>query len=448
MQLYSIYNRLWHWARPWLERRLARLALTRHPDYADRPEERFGQLRWSPEWGQPIWIHAVSVGETRAAQPLIARLRQAYPDRPILLTHMTPTGREVGTATWSHDPAIHQAWAPYDARAWVEAFLESAQPTLLILLETELWPNWLRVAAERELPVALLNARLSERSYRRYRRWQRWLPLAWSAVRVVGAQTPADATRLAALGAPHVAVTGNLKFDQPTSPELLARGRQWRQHLGGRAALLWASTREGEERLLLDAWERLCESFPTHWQTPLLVIVPRHPERCDEVGEFLTHRRYRWARRSETPPHAALDVWLGDSLGEMTAYYALSRAALIGGSWKPFGGQNPLEAIAAGCPPIVGPHVFHFEALVASGRQARAIVQCPDAASALRHALRLIHSPERHADQLAKGALFLAAHRGATERTLALLTPLLGPAHAAHLPVPPHAPAAAPYSKS
>jgi 3-deoxy-D-manno-octulosonic-acid transferase len=447
MPLYPIYDRLWYWGRGVLTARLEHLARTRHPGYADRIGERFGELRWPEGFGRPIWVHAVSVGETRAAQPLIARLRQRYPELPILLTHMTPTGREVGAATWSHDPAVYQAWAPYDAPAWINAFLEASQPRLLVLLETELWPNWLRAAAARGLPVALVNARLSERSFARYRRWQRWLPLAWSAIQAVGAQTRNDAERFVALGAPTVHITGNLKFDQPTDPELIARGRQWRHHLGGRAALIWASTRDGEERLLLDAWERLSESFPTHWQVPLLVIVPRHPERCDEVADLLTQRRYRWSRRSEAPPHAGLDVWLGDTLGEMTAYYALARAALIGGSWKPFGGQNPLEAIAAGCPPIVGPHVAHFEALVAAGRQSQAIVQCPKPEPALRYALRLLHSPELHAEQLAKGAIFLAAHRGATERTVALLDPLLGkasmPLTSSEAPLP-----TTPYSKS
>jgi len=424
---YHIYNLLWRWAQPWLIKRLERLAATRHPGYGERIAERFGQLAWPQGLARPIWLHAVSVGETRAAQPLIAALRRTYPQTPILLTHMTPTGWETGATTWSSDPFVIQAWAPYDHEAWVEAFLTATQPRAQLLMETELWPNWLRVAHAHALPVVLINARLAERSFRRYRRLERLLPLPWHALTQIAAQTPADAERFRQLGVERVTVTGNLKFDQTPDPEKVALGRTWRRELGDRPAIVWASTREGEERLLLDAWERLLENFPPQWRVPLLVIVPRHPERCDAVGELLTQRRYHWARRSETAPHAGLDVWLGDSLGEMTAYYTLAGAALIGGSWKPFGGQNPLEAIAAGCPPIVGPHVAHFDDLVATGRRARALVQCPDTEAALRYALRLIHSAELHADHVARGALFLAAHRGATARTLELLRPILTP---------------------
>ncbi|MBW7657703.1 3-deoxy-D-manno-octulosonic acid transferase [Hydrogenophilus thermoluteolus] len=430
VRTYHIYDRLWHWARPLLEKRLKRLAEPLHPGYAEGIAERFGVVTWPETLARPVWVHAVSVGETRAAQPLIAAIRRLYPTLPVLLTHMTPTGRETGANAWSSDPLVRQAWAPYDHSAWVAAFVAATRPRALLLMETELWPNWLRVAQETAMPVALINARLSERSFRRYRRWQRWLPIAWEALTLIAAQTADDAERFRELGAKHVVVTGNLKFDQTPNPELVALGKSWQRHLGNRAALVWASTRDGEEKLLLDAWERLLETFPPQWRAPLLVIVPRHPERCDAVGALLTQRRYQWARRSETLPNPGLDVWLGDSLGEMTAYYTLARAALIGGSWKPFGGQNPLEAIAAGCPPVVGPHVFHFAELVTTGRRSRAIVQCPDPEAGLRYALRLLHSAELHAEHVAQGALFLAAHRGATERTMATVAPLLTPSAA------------------
>ena len=383
------------------------------PEYRRHWRERLG---WAPAAGvrPQIWVHAVSVGETRAAAPLIQNLRERYPGHDLLLTHATPTGRETGRALFGE--SVRQAYLPYDFAPLTWLFLRRARPALGIVMETELWPALFRACHRRGIPLLLLNARLSERSARGYARFR---PLARAALHDltgIAAQTQADAARLRDLGAESVTLTGNIKFDAaPAEPH--ARDRL-RALTGTRFTLLCASTREGEEVLLLDALSDLPRLNPD-W---LLLIVPRHPQRFDQVAALLDARGLAWQRRSEEEPlRADTAVLLGDSMGEMAAYYAAADLCYVGGSLLPLGGQNLIEAAAAGCPALLGPHTWNFMQAAEEAIACGAALRIEDAAG-LRTAAESLHAhPERLAAMQAAGLAFAAANRGATARTLTLI---------------------------
>ncbi|MFM8767383.1 MAG: 3-deoxy-D-manno-octulosonic acid transferase [Rubrivivax sp.] len=440
-----LYSSLLRLALPlWLARLWWRGA--REPGYRQHLGERLG-------WGAPqapgaLWVHAVSLGETRAAAPLIEALRERLPGVPLLLTHGTATGREAGAALLQ--PGDRQVWLPIDMPGAVRRFLERQRPALGVLMETEVWPNLQAQAARSGVPMVLANARLSERSAAKGRRLGLLMRPALGAMRCVLAQTQTDAQRLRALGATDVRVMGNLKFDLIPREDLLALGRRWRQTLG-RPVVLAAVTREGEEQALLQAWLAQRDAWRVSTaqtavdantagqldgaesRPPLLLIVPRHPQRFDEVGGLVTAAGLQLARRSawtaselmtsDEPPISAraADVWLGDSLGEMALYYGLADAALLGGSFAPLGGQNLIEALACGCPIVVGPHTFNFAEAAAGAIEAGAaerVARLPDAVARLRQWL----SPgraEAHAQRQATGRAFAALHRGAAQRMAA-----------------------------
>ena len=372
-------------------------------------------------YGQPLlWLHAVSVGETRAAQPLVAALLEAYPDQALLLTCMTPTGRAAARDAYArYGERVNCVYLPYDYPFAIRRFLRHFRPRAGLIMETEVWPNLVAVCNRAGMPLALVNARLSERSAGRYRRLAALARPAFAGLAWVGAQTASDAERLRALGARTVHVTGNLKFDVATAPELVARGAAWRAARGDRRMLLAASTREGEEALLLDVLGPLLRAGH------LLCLVPRHPQRFDEVARMVATRGFTLARRSQGEASAETEVWLGDSMGEMPAYYAAADCAFIGGSLLPYGGQNLIEACEAGCPVLIGPHTRNFmqaaEAAIAAGAALRVV----DAAGLAQRALRLLDSPAEGARMGAAGRAFSAAHRGATERTMKLIEQML-----------------------
>ncbi|MEO1766450.1 lipid IV(A) 3-deoxy-D-manno-octulosonic acid transferase [Thiobacter aerophilum] len=385
----------------------------REPAYLAHLLERFGHHPGAPD--RPvIWIHAVSVGETRAAAPLIQALRRCHPDHSILLTHMTPTGRATGRQLYGD--TVLQAYCPYDYPFAIRAFLRHVRPRLALIMETEVWPNLVAACRKAGVPVWLVNARLSERSARRYQRFGPLSRATFAALTGVAAQTEADAARLKALGAKHVVVTGNLKFDITPPAEAERHACALRQRLGGRPVLLAASTREGEEAQLLDALA-LC-AVPDL----LVVIVPRHPQRFDEVAALLARRGIPFQRRSEDAPLAShTRVLLGDSMGEMFAYYGAADVAIMGGSLLPHGGQNLIEACAMGTPVILGPHTFNFAQAAQDALAAGAALRVGDAGEAVRAACRLLGDPKRRAAMGQAGRQFAAAHRGATERTLAAI---------------------------
>jgi len=390
----------------------------REPGYRKHLGQRLGLGPVQPPGA--LWVHAVSLGETRAAAPLVAALRERLPDLPLLLTHGTATGWEAGAALLR--PGDRQAWLPIDTPGAVRRFLRRQRPALGVLMETEVWPNLQAQAAGLGVPMVLANARLSERSAAKGWRLQRLMRPALQTMHCVLAQTEPDAQRLRALGAHDVRVMGNLKFDLVPRDDLLAQGRRWREALV-RPVVLAAVTREGEEQALLHAWAAMSWSLVR----PLLVIVPRHPQRFDEVAALVSGAGLRLARRSawgvlgaaEPPPEArACDVWLGDTLGEMSLYYGLADAALLGGSFEPLGGQNLIEALACGCPMVAGPHTFNFaeaaEGAIAAGAAQR-VPHLPGALTCLEQWL----APEQaqaHRQRAEAGRQFAAAHRGAAQR--------------------------------
>jgi len=393
----------------------------KEPGYRRRWRERLGQYAEPAPDGAPfVWIHAVSLGETRAALPLVAALLRAYPQARILLTHLTATGREAG-ARWNSD-RVTQAWLPWDYPAAVTRFLAHFRPVAGILMETEVWPELLAQAQRRGVPMFLVNARLSERSAQGYQRAGAFARNAFASFTGVAAQTEADARRLAALGATMPAVTGNLKFDCAPPDAEATRGGQLRA-LWGKQRMIWVagSTREGEEALILDALAM--QSWP---QNLLLVFVPRHPQRFEEVAALLARRGLRFARRSAGEALAQdVQVLLGDSMGEMLAYYTAADLVFVGGSLLPFGAQNLIEACACGKPVLLGPSIFNFAEAAASAITAGAAIQVAEAASLVATMRELAVDPARRERMGAAGLAFAAAHRGATERLLAWLKPAL-----------------------
>ena len=429
---FAAYQLLWHLLLPLAFIRLAWRA--RHAfSYLHHIPERLGFGYDKPINQGSVWIHAVSVGETRAAQPLI----EAYLARgeSILLTHMTLNGRRTGKQLFAKEIAagqIRQVYLPYDLCWSVEHFLKTFQPKFGLFMETEAWPTVVFRCKEIGLPLFLVNARLSERSARRVNRFGKAGRALFQAFAGILAQTEFDAQRYRSLGVQDVIITGNLKFDVPLDPHLLAQGKEWQQdlHADNRLMVCAASTRDGEEALILKAWKDLLLShaFET---PPLLCLVPRHPERFAEVADQINSAELKFRRRSEwtgIPMECAgLDVVLGDSMGEMPMYYSASDLVLMGGSLLPFGGQNLIEACAAGCPVLLGEHTYNFQQAAldaiqsgaAKRMQGELILSEP---MALMEALKdLLLNAAELARMSAAAKAYSIEHQGATKKILAAL---------------------------
>ncbi len=382
----------------------------REPGYRHAWGERLGYGAVAASPGA-IWIHAVSLGETRAAAALVDALRERRPGVRLLLTHGTATGREAGAALLREGD--HQCWLPYDTPGATRRFLQRQRPSIGILMETEIWPNLIERASREQVPVVLANARLSARSARSGRRLAALLYPAVARLDLVLAQTGDDAQRLRDAGARVVEICGNLKFDMAPAPEQVARGRAWR-HALDRPVVMLASSREGEEQPLLQSWAEAPAP------RPLLLLVPRHPQRFDTVADMVRAAGFSLARRSawQDAPDASqhdADVWLGDSMGEMPLYYGAADVALLGGSFAPFGGQNLIEAAACACPVVMGPHTFNFAQAAENALAERAAVRVADLAQGVQRAIDLVLDAER--PQWAQRALaFATRHRGAAQR--------------------------------
>lgn len=423
----ALYSLLAWAVQPLLRRKLARRSVA-EPGYRVAVEERFGRYDAAP-WpddGRTLWVHAVSLGETRAAAVLLRELRERWPGYRLLLTHGTATGRAEGARLLR--PGDLQVWQPWDTPAAVTAFVRHFRPRVGILLETEVWPNLTAACVSAGVPLVLANARLSARSLRRALRLA-WLARpAYKALGAVWAQTDEDAAHLRQLGAPVAGVFGNLKFDATPDEGQLARGRAWRAGCT-RPVVMFASSREGEETLWLDAVRALgARASAVQW-----LVVPRHPQRFDEVQALLEQAGHSVSRRStwqDAPPvmppqEGVAQVWLGDSLGEMALYYGLSDAALLGGSFAPLGGQNLIEAAACGCPVLMGPHTYNFAEAALLAGQAGAASRCADLNEALELALQWVAEPASRERRARSALAFAQAHRGAAARTRDALRPYL-----------------------
>jgi 3-deoxy-D-manno-octulosonic-acid transferase len=413
----AAYRLLLWLALPWV---LARLWWRgrQEPRYRENPGERFGFYR-VPAQRPVIWLHAVSLGETRAAEPLLRALRERHPECDLLITQMTATGREAARELFGGN--AHVAWLAYDYPSAVRRFLRHFKPRLGILMETEIWFHLVAECQRSRVPLMLANARMSARSARGYAMVGPLVRDALGGLGAVAAQTTEDADRLRSLGARQVEVTGNLKFDVEPASGSEALAAQFRQRFGDRQVFLAASTRDGEEDLLLEALKHDLLG------NALVVIVPRHPQRFDSVAQLLAARGFRFARRSAT---GALDadcrIMLGDSMGEMAAYYRACDVALIGGSLLPYGGQNLIEACAAGVPVLFGPYTYNFAHAAESAVAAGAALRVETAEEAIRRARALLVDSGSRERMGRAGIAFCATHRGATQRTLAVCERLLG----------------------
>jgi 3-deoxy-D-manno-octulosonic-acid transferase len=399
----------------------------KQPEYLLNLGERFGIF--STRCDKPvIWLHAVSVGETRATQSLVTRLIAIYPSHQILLTHSTPTGRAASEQIYGD--SVLRVYLPYDYPFAVNAFLMQFRPQLGILMETEIWFNLIRASNKTRTPLLLLNARMSVKSARGYARFSHLTRDALGKLCAVAAQTSDDAARLTSLGANTVSVMGNLKFDIQPPQAMLELGKQLRERFGPtRSIFLAASTRDGEEKLLLDALQDL------HIDGLLLVIVPRHPQRFAAVSTLLEQRCISFMRRSEIRQECIsygtslqyqavssdIQVVLGDSMGELFAYYAAADLAYIGGSLLPYGGQNLIEACAVGTPVLVGPHTYNFDGVTRQAVLAGAAVQVSDVAGLVKEAHRLFHDRVSLDGMRHQSIEFVESNRGATETALELV---------------------------
>jgi 3-deoxy-D-manno-octulosonic-acid transferase len=392
----------------------------RDPEHRQRWPERWGFIPPMPSGC--LWVHAVSVGETRAALPLIRALLARYPGQPLLVTTTTLTGsRQVREALGER---VHHVYAPYDLPGAVQRFLRRIRPRLAVIMETELWPNLLRQCAVAGIPVMIANARLSERSARGYARIGRLTASMLRDVTLIAAQAEADAKRFRALGAPRVEVAGNLKYDLTLPDDLPDRGRQLRRELLGEERRVWiaASTHAGEDEQVLDAFARL----RARWPELLLLLVPRHPERFDGVADLCRQRDFETIRRSGQRPCAPdTAVFLGDSMGELLLFYAAADLAFVGGSLVPTGGHNVLEPALLGLPVLFGPHMFNFTEAGERLLAANAAWRVADAAALADVTDRLLADPETRRAAGQRGRAMVERHRGALAALLAGIEALL-----------------------
>ena len=414
----------------------------KQPEYRQHWGERYARYAQpiGPDDGtMRIWIHAVSVGETRAAQPLLNALRARYPAARIILTHMTPTGRATGAALYGGQ--VTSLYLPYDTPDAVHRFLDHVKPSLGIVMETELWPNLLAACSRRKIPVILANARLSAKSAAGYARLPRLAAQTLRALTRIGAQTSGDAQRLTQLGAADIRVTGNLKFDIEPPAEQLELGARMRLWWGERPVFLCASTREGEEELLLEAWRRMMPPIDAggtavQGPRPLLLLVPRHPQRFTAVANLAADKGFKVSLRSASIAVApACDIVVGDSMGEMFAYYASVDLAFVGGSLLDFGCQNLIEPCATGTAVLIGHSTYNFAEAAAMALDCGAAAQINDANGLVDLAVSLLSDGDARQAMAKAGREFSAQHRGATAKTLELISECR-PAAGAQSPLP------------
>jgi 3-deoxy-D-manno-octulosonic-acid transferase len=436
----SVYGWVMWALQPLLRLKLARRARV-EPGYANGVEQRFGHsLPARPQMAadQPlVWLHAVSLGETRAAAVLLRALRDVLPGMRLILTHSTATGLAEGAGLLQEGDV--QSWLPWDTPGAVSRFLSHFRPNVGVLMETEVWPQLIQECHLQGIPMALVNARMNESSFAKALRWRALSRPAYAGLAQVCAQTETDALRLRQLGASAREAWGNLKFDAAPSREHLALAARWREASAGGLpfTIMLASSREGEEvqflkeiRILsLDGIGSVAANFvcaelpPIRW-----LLVPRHPQRFNEVARLVSTEGFECSRRSTWgdtgPPNVRPEagghvVLLGDSLGEMALYYGMADVALLGGSFAPLGGQNLIEAAACACPLVLGPHTHNFADAAEQALNSGAAVRAADMAEGLRAAVAWLRSPHERQRASDAGVAFAHAHKGAADRMAA-----------------------------
>lgn len=385
-----------------------------------RLKERFGYSDTQNQDG--IWVHAVSVGETIAAVPLIKQLQIQYPHLPLVITTMTVTGAERAAALF--DASVQHCYVPYDLPGAMHRFLDRKKPKLLIVMETEIWPNLLSICQQRKLPVLLANARLSPKSFKRYQRIRFWLRSLLPAFGSIAAQTKEDADRFHALGASsqQLTITGSVKFDMTVSDSAREQSHAFRERFGTRPIWIAASTHEGEEEMIVKALHLVLEQLPN----ALLVWVPRHPERFSKVLSLVHKNGFKAELRSaNTVVEPTTQVLIGDSMGELLAYYGASDVAFVGGSLIPIGGHNLLEPALLYKPIITGPHVFNFTEIFKLLQQADAVCMVEDAASLAKIVIALLQDSTLRQQLGHSGWQVVQQNQGAVERHMKLIATLL-----------------------
>ncbi|QGW01505.1 3-deoxy-D-manno-octulosonic acid transferase [Proteus terrae subsp. cibarius] len=421
--LLRLYQVLLYLIQPLIWLRLL-LRSRKAPAYRKRWGERYGFCKGKVV-PQGILLHSVSVGETLAAVPLVRALRHHYPDLPITVTTMTPTGSERVRSAFGDD--VYHVYLPYDLPGSVNRFLKTVDPKLVIIMETELWPNLISKLHQRKIPLIIANARLSERSAAGYQKLGNFVKTMLQKITLIAAQNQEDGERFIELGLKrsHLHVTGSLKFDISVTPELAARAvalrRQWAAH---RPVWIATSTHEGEETIILETHKKLLTQFPQL----LLILVPRHPERFPKAEQLIREAGLKYTLRStDAVPDAQTQVVIGDTMGELMLLYGIADLAFVGGSLVERGGHNPLEAAAHAIPVIMGPHTFNFKNICAKLDQAEGLITVTDSESMATAIASLLNDEDyrryygRHAVEV------LHENQGALLRLLTLLSPYLPP---------------------
>jgi len=394
----------------------------KNPAYRERWKERFGYFETAP-LKNVIWIHAVSVGEARATQLLVKQLRSARPDCTIVVSTTTPTGAEHVHALYGDE--VTHLYFPYDLQGAIQRWLKHINPCLLILMETEIWPNLISACKKRGIAVVLANARMSEKSAKGYARLGDFTAKVLSCINLIAAQSSADADRFIALGYPQsqIQITGSVKFDMRQPAIVQEQSEAIRRLLGaGRPIWIAASTREGEEEAVLAAHARVLEKLPL----ALLLLVPRHPERFDKVAQFCEQKGFAVVRRSSGRP--CLDqhqIFVGDSMGELAIFYQTADIAFVGGSLVDTGGQNIMEPASVGLPVLFGPSMFNFAAISEMMLCAEAAVRVEDAQTLADQVVAWLSDASERARIGENGRRMVEENRGATDRLVSFILPLI-----------------------
>jgi 3-deoxy-D-manno-octulosonic-acid transferase len=414
-----IYSAIFYLLTPIILLRLLYRAL-KAPAYRKRWAERFGFPVYAESTADFIWLHAVSVGETLAAVPLVKTLQEKYPQHRLMVTCMTPTGSERIKAAFGD--SVDHSYMPYDTPDAVARFLNRLKPKMLIIMETELWPNTIAACQSRDIPVILANGRLSARSATAYQSISSLVQPMLSGISAVAAQHKDDGDRFIRLGLPPSAleVTGNIKFDLSLDRDVQDRAavlsEQW--HCGNnRPVFLAASTHRGEDEIILQSFGQIKQQI----DNALLVLVPRHPERFNQVGELCTSAGFTLARRSAGDKVEAADVLLGDTMGELMVFFGACDVAFVGGSLVATGGHNMIEPAAWGVPVLTGPHLFNFTEASQLLLAADGMLVCSDAAELAEQCISLMGNKGRRQEMGNAARLVAEANRGALDKLMSVI---------------------------